>query len=265
MIDFLKPIVFAAVALPLSTASSFAQPLTWWDILSPDRVMDTITRYAVVMARTQVDLIFDDISTNLRSNRTTISNLRMWPAVPWRSRGICEVSVERITINGQTFDNLDNAAVRIDAFDATVKPGCLPPELQPVLERLQMEEISLPAISVSLDYHIPSSRAQVSVLASVAGLAEAAVAADFEYVSVRALERRGGPIPIGAGEYDAYDRHDLNVTWEAPWGGEISVGARNITDEDPILDDQDGWISDVSQDLYSVRGRVPYFSYRHFF
>ena len=78
-------------------------------------------------------------------------------------------------------------------------------------------------------------------------------------------EHGGGPIPIGAGEYDSYDRHDLNVTWEAPWGGEVSIGARNITDEDPILDDQDGWISDVSQDLYSVRGRVPYFSYRHFF
>jgi iron complex outermembrane receptor protein len=75
----------------------------------------------------------------------------------------------------------------------------------------------------------------------------------------------GGPIAAGAGNYDDYTRHDFNVTWTAPWGGEISAGARNLTDEEPILDDVSGFNSAISQDLYSVKGRVPYFTYRHFF
>lgn len=78
-------------------------------------------------------------------------------------------------------------------------------------------------------------------------------------------EHGGGPNPLGAGNYDSYDRHDLNVTWSTPFGGELSVGARNLTDEDPVLDDVSGWIRDISQDLYSVKGRVPYVAYKHFF
>ncbi len=214
MISYLRPTVTASVIAPLLATFSSAQSLTWWDILSPDRVMETLTRYAVILARTQVDLTFEDISTNLRSNRTTISNLRMWPATPWHGRGTCQVSIERVTINGQAFDNLDNATVKIDAFDAAVTPDCLPPELRAGLERLELEDLSLPSISIHVGYHIPSSRAKVSILASVTDVVEATAAADFDYVSIRTPSGRGDPYPIAALSKASVELHNLGG-WKA--------------------------------------------------
>ena len=196
MIGTPKPTAVAAVIALIFVTPVSAQSLTWLDILSPDRVIQAFARYGIIMARTQVDMTFDDISTNLRSNRTTISNLRMWPATPWRDNQICRIDIERITINGQAFDNLDNVVLRIDAFDTVAEPGCFPPELRPVLGQLNVDKLSLPSIGANVDYHIPSSRAQVSILASMTDVAEVTVAADFDYVSVRTRGRRSDPVPI---------------------------------------------------------------------
>ena len=213
MMKFLKPTILASVMAPVFATPSLTQSLTWWDILSPDRLMESITRYAIVLARTQVDLTFEHISTNLSSNRTTISDLRIWPPTPWHDRGICQVSIERVTISGQAFDNLDNANVRIDAYDAVVAPGCLPPELWAGMERLELEEISLPSISANIGYHIPSSGAKFSLLASVSDVVEASVAADFDYVAVRTPRGRGDPYPIAVLSKASLEVHNLGG-WE---------------------------------------------------
>ncbi len=58
---------------------------------------------------------------------------------------------------------------------------------------------------------------------------------------------------------------DLNVTYSTPWGGEVSFGARNLTDEDPEIDDVSGYVDTVTRPLYPVAGRVPYLTYSHSF
>ena len=66
-------------------------------------------------------------------------------------------------------------------------------------------------------------------------------------------------------KYDSYNTMDLNVTWNTPWNGEISVGARNLTDEDPEIDSSGSYSDTTVLYLYDVAGRVPYVSYKHFF
>jgi iron complex outermembrane receptor protein len=70
---------------------------------------------------------------------------------------------------------------------------------------------------------------------------------------------------VSTGKYEDMMTHDLNVTWATPWGGEISAGARNITDEDPPIDTVASYDSEVVLDMYDVAGRIPYLTYRHFF
>lgn len=65
--------------------------------------------------------------------------------------------------------------------------------------------------------------------------------------------------------YDDWDSMDLNVTWSTPWDGELSFGARNITDEDPSIDSSGSYSDATVLYLYDVAGRVPYVSYKHFF
>ncbi|MEP2029862.1 MAG: OmpA family protein [Paracoccaceae bacterium] len=211
---FFRSTVFASIIAPFITGPSVAQPLTWWDILSPDRLIEHATRYAVVFARTYVDLTFEDISTNLLSSRTTISNLQIWPPIPWQDRELCKVSIERVTISGQTFDNLDNATVKLDAYDAMVTLGCVPPELRTGTKLIGLEEISLPSININISYHIPSAQAKVSILASMSDIMEASLAADFDYVAFRVPVGRGDPHPVAFLSSSSIEFHNLGG-WEA--------------------------------------------------
>ena len=66
------------------------------------------------------------------------------------------------------------------------------------------------------------------------------------------------------GDYGSYHTSDLTVAYGLPWDGELTVGVRNMTDEDPIISEADRWDSDAIY-LYDVSGRVPFASYRHVF
>ena len=67
------------------------------------------------------------------------------------------------------------------------------------------------------------------------------------------------------GDYAGQSTFDVTVVWDAPWGGEISAGVRNLTDEDPVIDRISGYNADFVLPLYDVAGRVPYLTYRHEF
>lgn len=69
----------------------------------------------------------------------------------------------------------------------------------------------------------------------------------------------------GDGDYKSQSTWDLTVVWDAPWGGDISAGVRNLTDEDPVIDRITGYDSDVILPLYDVAGRTPFLTYRHEF
>ena len=63
-------------------------------------------------------------------------------------------------------------------------------------------------------------------------------------------------------EAPSHTEYDLHYRWRTPWDGEVNLGIRNITDEDPELDSE---FAPASYSLYGLDGRVPYVSYRHFF
>ena len=62
----------------------------------------------------------------------------------------------------------------------------------------------------------------------------------------------------------AHTEFDLLYRWDTPWSGRITLGVHNLTDEDPELDSFASPRPAVYS-LYSLDGRVPYLSYRHFF
>ncbi|MEO1204006.1 MAG: TonB-dependent receptor, partial [Pseudomonadota bacterium] len=66
-------------------------------------------------------------------------------------------------------------------------------------------------------------------------------------------------------KYDAYTTADITAIWQTPWDGELTFGIRNITDEDPSVDNVSGWDEEVALLLYDVAGRVPFITYKHAF
>lgn len=58
---------------------------------------------------------------------------------------------------------------------------------------------------------------------------------------------------------DSYTTWDLQVDWATPWNGRITVGARNIFDEDPPT--ATNFQNIYSNQLHDIFGRVPYIRY----
>ena len=83
-------------------------------------------------------------------------------------------------------------------------------------------------------------------------------------VSVYARHIAGYIRPDAGFEAPSHTEYDLIYRWTTPWDGRITVGVLNVTDEDPEIDSFASPRPAV-YDLYSLDGRVPYVSYRHFF
>ncbi len=59
----------------------------------------------------------------------------------------------------------------------------------------------------------------------------------------------------------AWNTFDLQFSWATPWQGKVSVGARNITNEDPPIDPAAVGHPFYKQHFHDVYGRIPYVRY----
>jgi iron complex outermembrane recepter protein len=59
----------------------------------------------------------------------------------------------------------------------------------------------------------------------------------------------------------SWTTHDLQLTWQAPWNGKVTVGVQNVADKDPVLDPLDPTGRGFDLNLYDGYGRVPYVRY----
>ncbi|GAA0365667.1 TonB-dependent receptor [Bowmanella denitrificans] len=104
-----------------------------------------------------------------------------------------------------------------------------------VIEREGMEEY-------------PANRANFNLLYSIGDFA-----VNYRYNWIDSMEANS------KGRFAAWDMHSINAIWTGIDGLEISVGVRNLTDEDPSIDDNLGWTADTgatSMKLYDIDGRV---------
>jgi len=79
---------------------------------------------------------------------------------------------------------------------------------------------------------------------------------------LRAIDEHDGP---SGGSYDRQFTHDITAVAALPWNGEVTLGVRNLLDEDPIIDPVGGYQDDTVLYLYDVAGRTPFISYTHEF
>ena len=63
------------------------------------------------------------------------------------------------------------------------------------------------------------------------------------------------------GKVDNQTRYDLSYAWDHPWGGQLQVGCRNCTDEDPPLTTN----LDFDRGLFNNRGRMYFAQLRQSF
>ena len=123
---------------------------------------------------------------------------------------------------------------------------------------LKYEETTLPGadpLKLEGEEEHPDNRLNVSLRWQIA---------DFtvNYI-MRWIDETGGA--TATSKYPSFTTHDVTAVWHMPWGGDLTMGVRNLTDEDPSFDNEVGYDDDIVLELYDVAGRVPFLTYKHSF
>ena len=118
--------VVAPIAAP-------AEPLTWWDVLSPDRVAQHMLQYGIMALRTQLDLQYGDMSANLLNGRVTMTDLKIWPLPEWDNDADCDIRIDRLTISQAPLHTPGRIRLKASAYGISAPAICLPPDARPAL------------------------------------------------------------------------------------------------------------------------------------
>ncbi|MFT7595058.1 MAG: hypothetical protein ACI8R4_002384 [Paracoccaceae bacterium] len=185
-----------ALVLTITPATAPAEPLTWGDVLSPDRVAQHILQYGIMALRTQLDLQYGDLSANLLSGRVTITDLQMLPLPEWDGNADCNIRVDRLTINQAPLDEPGRIRLKASVYGISAPAICLPPDVRPALQAAGIDEMSLPYLSFDVDYDVATSGARIQAHGVAEGLAAFDLTADFSYLWFDGRDDPDEPVPV---------------------------------------------------------------------
>jgi hypothetical protein len=191
-----KTLFGASVALLIAPVSAPAQTLSWWDVISPDRLVENILQYGVMALRTQIDLKYADLSVNLLSGRATMTDLKLWPLPAWDPDANCEVRIDRLVVSQAPPDQNGRIRLKASGYGINAPAICLPPDVRPVLQATGSQTISVPYFGFDLDYDIASAGAQVQANFVLDKLAAVDLNADFSYLWFDGRDDMEEPDPV---------------------------------------------------------------------
>ncbi len=177
----------SAVVAPAVVTPAVAAPVVATQDTTIASVVQMIQRmalqYGVMLARSFVDLTYDNIAVEPGTGDIILTGLRIYPDLAWDAEGACEITVDRLAIaDANGFDTL-GSAMSMDGV--TVPPACLQPDAADTLAGFGYEGLTIDSAAIDVDYDIPSSSANLVVSAAVADAADISLTAHFDYVWFR--------------------------------------------------------------------------------
>lgn len=156
-------------------------------------------QYALLAARSAVDLTYEGVSVDPRSGAVVVDGLSLRPRLDWDPDRTCEIAVERIALPDGAAGGLETIAVVAELDGLSVATACLEPGPGLAVQSFGYDRILLDNASLSLDYHMPSAGAALRIAASMPDAARLTVTADFDYLWFTGVGRDGAreePRPV---------------------------------------------------------------------
>jgi TPR repeat protein len=195
--NFRRPLCLAAL-LALAAGAAPAQPAP--ETAQAERALRVVqrlaTQYVILFARTAIDLTYESLSIDPRSQETVINGLVLRPRLGWDPEGACEIRIARLAASNA--GDIDVFESLIEVSGLSVPAVCLQPGAGMMLQSFGYETVEIDRASINAAYEISSSAADIVVSADVAEAAELTLTADFDYVWIRGLmdEEGGEPEPV---------------------------------------------------------------------
>jgi|GEM_PF-1978597 len=170
-----------------------------WELFSFDAFAHRMVQSAIVAARTQADITFENLSTNPFTSELALTGLGIWPVLPYDQDFNCEIKIDRLSLASVPFDHVSEVAGTADAIGVTITPECLPPDaaqVTSVLKASGVETLSFDRVHLHFDYDLPSAAAKISIEVSNQDLASINALLNFSYLSLEIRDDDTDPNPI---------------------------------------------------------------------
>lgn len=196
----MRPVLAAAAVLTLAHPSAAQEgPARWSDLIAPDRLATIAANYVVLAARLFADVTYADLSVDVASGRYAVSDLSVWPDLPWSERdgigGVCEVSVGEAALLGTPWGEIEDGRFTLALTDLRAPIDCVPPDARVALAIAGLPEIAVPAATLDVRYMASRSSASVRLFADIDGAGSVEAVAELPYVWLRqGLDEE--PVPV---------------------------------------------------------------------
>ncbi len=187
----------SAALCALVPAAGLAQDrVSWWDVITIDRVVQSFLNSGIAMIRTQMDLQYGDLAVDLRRSRITMSEIKAYPLLDWDPDGDCVIAVGRIGLRATPIQAADRISFRGRVAGLKVPMACFPEDVRVGLEMAQLNGVNIPRLTFDVDYGMPKSDAMVRLYAEVTDLATVDASADFTYFWFDGRRNMENPKPV---------------------------------------------------------------------
>jgi hypothetical protein len=175
-------VIAATVGSPAKAAGDPRPPLT--DIGILEKFTGMVTQWGIMFLRSQVDITYDGVSSDLYAGRANISGITMWPRPPWDTDNQCSVRADRLQVSGAEVTDWDRVRVRFELIGVDADLACLPPDVAGTVAGAGITELKADRAYIDVDYRMSSSSLTVSSHVAMPGLAAISVGVDFPYFAV---------------------------------------------------------------------------------
>lgn len=197
--NFTRP-ALAAVMLATTALPASAQEMPAGDAMR--FVNRLLGHYALLTARSFVDLTYDTLAVEPGTNDMVITGLKLYPVLDWDENGECEITIDRaVAADITSFETLQSL---IEVSGLHVPIACLDPMQGGMVASFGYPDgLTAERMSIETSYDLPTSAADVVIQASFAGVGDVALTANFDYLWFRFPTDGGDPEPaalLGAAE-----------------------------------------------------------------
>jgi len=182
-----------SLILSLISAPAFAEtparaellrgaPVTWGELITPDRLVENLARSALTTLRSFVDVTYRTMETDLRGGTLTLRDVKAYPLIGAIDYAPCDIEIRRVALAGSGFINPDDLDLTVTADDLRITSSCFAAPLGEALQDNGITTLRLPRAMIGLSYDVPSAAATLTGHAIVESLAEVSVDIDFDYL-----------------------------------------------------------------------------------
>lgn len=173
-----KPVLRAGAALALGLAAALPATAQQGDprpgfaeVFDPNLIAGFVANAAITALRTQMEVSYEHMSTDIMRGQVALSGVRLRPFLPYDRAGQCVITIDRATLSGDPMGvALDVTSLSLSGIGVEVALACLPSEPGLALRQVGLSSISVDRVGVEAEYITRSGDLELDVTLGVNGI-----------------------------------------------------------------------------------------------